>query len=143
MNRTITATMLSGQTIVLLDNICNCLPYFLYLESLNKLASLSPVTNTVPSLIIYSMFFLFYSFSLPHHTLVFFFYHSIFFASVHPSNSSCFQTKNMAVFEGGKTSDDTINNKRVSDDKVVASNVPPRYYLAHMFVTKRFGPYLL
>ena len=35
----------------------------------------------------------------------------------------------MDVFEGKKSSNDIINNGTMSDDEVVASDVPPRYLL--------------
>ena len=35
----------------------------------------------------------------------------------------------MAVFEGKKSSNDIINSGTMSDDEVVASDVPPRYLL--------------
>ena len=35
----------------------------------------------------------------------------------------------MAVFEGKKSSNDIIINDTMSDDEVVASDVPPRYLL--------------
>ena len=33
----------------------------------------------------------------------------------------------MAVFEGKRSSTDIVNNGKMSDDEVVASDVPPRY----------------
>ena len=47
--------------------------------------------------------------------------------SVGRSVPSYFRTPNMAVFEGKKSSNDIINNGIMSDDEVVASDVPPRY----------------
>ena len=47
--------------------------------------------------------------------------------SVRPSVPSYFQTPNMAVFEGKKSSTDIVNNGTMSADEVVASDVPPRY----------------
>ena len=38
-----------------------------------------------------------------------------------------FWTTNMAVFEGKKSLNDIIINDTMSDDEVVASDVPPRY----------------
>ena len=35
----------------------------------------------------------------------------------------------MAVFEGKQWSNDIMNNGTMSDDEVVASDVPPRYLL--------------
>ena len=36
----------------------------------------------------------------------------------------------MAVFEGEKLLSEIVNNGRMSDDEVVASDVPPRYLLS-------------
>ena len=44
--------------------------------------------------------------------------------SVHPSVPSYFRTPNMAVFEGEKSSTDIVNNGTMSEDEVVASDVP-------------------
>ena len=48
---------------------------------------------------------------------------------VGPSVLCYFRTMNMADFEGEKSSNDIINNDRMSDNEVVASDVPPRYLL--------------
>ena len=37
----------------------------------------------------------------------------------------------MAVFEGKKSSNDILNDGIMSDDEVVASDVPPRYLLEY------------
>ena len=47
--------------------------------------------------------------------------------SVGPSVPRCFQTTNMAVFEGKKSSNDIIINHTISDDEEVVSAVPPWY----------------
>ena len=47
--------------------------------------------------------------------------------SVGRSVPSYFRTPNMAVFECEKSSTDIVNNGTMSDDEVVASDVPPRY----------------
>ena len=47
--------------------------------------------------------------------------------SVGPSVPRYFQTTNIAVFEGKKSTNDIKNNGTMSDDEVVASDVPPRY----------------
>ena len=47
--------------------------------------------------------------------------------SVGWSVPSYFRTPNMAVFEGKKSSNDILNDGIMSDDEVVASDVPPRY----------------
>ena len=49
--------------------------------------------------------------------------------SVGASVPCYFRTTNIAVFEGIKSSNDIINNGTMSDDEVVASDVPPRYLL--------------
>ena len=43
----------------------------------------------------------------------------------------------MAVFEGKKSSNDIINKDTISDDEVVASDVPPGY-LFFLFLAKFF-----
>ena len=48
---------------------------------------------------------------------------------ISPSVPCHFQTTNMAVFEGKKSSNDFIINDAMSDDRVVVSDVPPRYLL--------------
>ena len=40
-----------------------------------------------------------------------------------------FETKNLAIFEGKKSSNDITNNDTISDDDVVAFYVPPRFLL--------------
>ena len=47
--------------------------------------------------------------------------------SVRPYVPCYFQTTNVAVSEGKKSSTDIIINDIMSDDEVVASDVPPRY----------------
>ena len=71
--------------------------------------------------------------------LFFFFFFSLLFldATTHLYQRSCpsvrpyvpcyFRTTNMAIFEGKKLSNDIINNGIMSDDEVVASDVPQRY----------------
>ena len=50
-------------------------------------------------------------------------------SSVGSSVPCDFQTTNSAVFEGKNSSNDIIINDTMSADKVVASDVPPRYFL--------------
>ena len=38
-----------------------------------------------------------------------------------------FRRTNMAIFESKKSSNDIVNNGTMSDDEVVATDVPPRY----------------
>ena len=45
--------------------------------------------------------------------------------SIGPSVPRYFPTTNMTVFVGKKSSNDIINNGTMSDDEVVASDVPP------------------
>ena len=47
--------------------------------------------------------------------------------SVGPYVPRYFRTTNMAVFEDTKSSNDIMINDTMSDDEVVASDVPPRY----------------
>ena len=47
--------------------------------------------------------------------------------SVGPPVLRYFRATNMAVFEGKKSSNGIINNGTMSDDEIVASDVPPRY----------------
>ena len=47
--------------------------------------------------------------------------------SVRPSVPYHFRTTNMVTFVGKKSSNDIIINDTMSDDKVVASDAPPRY----------------
>ena len=46
---------------------------------------------------------------------------------VRPYVPCSFRKTIVAVFEGRKSSDEVIINKTMSDDEVVASDVPPRY----------------
>ena len=52
---------------------------------------------------------------------------------VRPSVPCYFWTTNMAVFEGEKSSNDILNNNTMSDDEVVTSHVPPRYWSVSRF----------
>ena len=45
----------------------------------------------------------------------------------------------MAVFEGKKSSNDIINNDTISDDEVVASDVPPRYLFFLTLILAEFN----
>ena len=45
----------------------------------------------------------------------------------------------MAIFESKKSSNDIVNNGTMSDDEVVASDVPPRY----LFVCKEWEEEML
>ena len=47
--------------------------------------------------------------------------------SVRPYVPCYFRTMNTAAFDGKKSSNDIIINDTISDDEVVASDVPPRY----------------
>ena len=49
--------------------------------------------------------------------------------SVRPYVPRYFRTTNMAAFEDKKSSNDIIINDTMSDDEIVASDVPPRYLL--------------
>ena len=61
--------------------------------------------------------------------------------SVGWSVPSYFRTPNMAVFEGKKSSNDTLINDTMSDDEEVTSDVPPRYLLPSkmvIFVVRKY-----
>ena len=53
--------------------------------------------------------------------------------SVVPSVPCYFRKSNLAVFEGKKSSNDILNDSIMSDDEVVASDVPPRYLFLLLF----------
>ena len=52
---------------------------------------------------------------------------------VRPSVGPCiphyFQTTNLGIFECRKSANDIIDNDKMSDDKVVSSDIPSRYLL--------------
>ena len=59
--------------------------------------------------------------------------------SVGPSVPYYFRTTNMTIFEGEKSSNDITINDTMSDDKVVASYVPPRYLFFYSAVQVSSG----
>ena len=64
--------------------------------------------------------------------------------SAGPSVPYHFQLTNMAVFERKKSSNDIINNETMSDDEVIASDVPPQYFFSFLSISPRTNfPYCL
>ena len=58
--------------------------------------------------------------------------------SVGPYVPRYFRTTNMAIFEGKRSSNDIMTNDTMSDDEVVASDVPPRYLFTITFTCFQF-----
>ena len=59
--------------------------------------------------------------------------------SVRRSVPCYFRMTNMANFESKKSTNDIINNDKISDDEVVASYVPPRYLFFVFFLSFFFS----